>query len=227
MKITFIGQAGLMFENENIRFMIDPYLSDSVGKVSPEKHRRVPVKEELFDEKLDLIILTHDHLDHTDPETLEVLLNKNKNLEILAPYNAWNKVRQYGNNHNYILFDKHTTWTSFGIKFTAVKACHSDLTAIGVIIDDGNKKFYVTGDTLYNSEIFDDLPDDIYAVFLPINGVGNNMNITDAKNFAKKCNAKYIVPIHFGMFDNINPLEFNLENTVIPQIYKIIEFNKE
>ena len=32
-------------------------------------------------------------------------------------------------------------------------------------------------------EIFDDIPDDIYAVFLPVNGAGNNMNMTDAKRF--------------------------------------------
>ena len=49
--------------------------------------------------------------------------------------------------------------------FTAVKAEHSDVDAIGFIVDDGCKKLYITGDTLYNEEIFEDLPDDIYAVF--------------------------------------------------------------
>lgn len=224
MKITFIGQAGLMFENENIKFMIDPYFSDSVGKISPEKHRRIPVKQELFSEKLDMIILTHDHLDHTDPETLEVLLKENKNLEILAPYNAWLRVKEIGCLHNYVMFNQNTVWTKNGITFTAVKACHSDLTAIGVIIDDGDKKYYVTGDTLYNTEIFDDLPDDIYAVFLPINGVGNNMNEIDAKNFAIKCGAKYVIPLHFGMFDNINPDILDCKNKIIPEIYKEINF---
>ena len=222
MKITFIGQAGLMFENESIKFMIDPYFSDSVGKISPEKHRRIPVKDELFNEKLDMILLTHDHLDHYDPETMGILLNNNKNLEILAPYNAWSKVREFGGTHNYIMFNTGTVWTKTGVKFTAVKACHSDLTAIGVLIDDGNKKYYVTGDTLYNTKIFNDLPNDIYAIFLPINGVGNNMNETDAKNFAEKSGAKYVVPLHFGMFDNIDPNILDCKNKIIPEIYKEI-----
>jgi len=116
------------------------------------------------------------------------------------------------------MFNRCTTWTEHGIKFTAVKAEHSDLSAIGVIIDDGDKKYYVTGDTLYSSKILGDLPNEIEVVFLPVNGVGNNMNITDALRFAKDCGAKKTVPIHFGMFDGIIPKEFE----IIPEIYKEI-----
>ena len=78
------------------------------------------------------------------------------------------------------------------------------------------------GDTLYNRNIFKVLPEDIYAVFLPINGVGNNMNMADAARFARDCGAYFAVPIHFGMFDNINPEDFMAENRVIPEVYKVI-----
>ena len=37
MKVTWIGQAGLLFEGRGITVMVDPYLSDSVGKRSPKK----------------------------------------------------------------------------------------------------------------------------------------------------------------------------------------------
>lgn len=96
-----------------------------------------------------------------------------------------------------------------------------------LIDDDGKQKLYITGDTLYNKKIFDDLPDDIYAVFLPINGVGNNMNIIDAKNFAKKTGAKWTVPVHFGMFDDIDPGDFNLENAIIPKLNEMGSVRKE
>ena len=33
MKITWLGQAGLLFDNGKAKIMIDPYLSDSVEKV--------------------------------------------------------------------------------------------------------------------------------------------------------------------------------------------------
>ena len=91
------------------------------------------------------------------------------------------------------------------------------------MIDDGENKYYVTGDTLYNEEIFSDLPSDIYTVFLPVNGVGNNMNMHDAKNFCERINPKWAVPVHCGMFDSIDMNEFQFENKIIPKIYEEVK----
>ena len=135
---------------------------------------------------------------------------------------VWDSVRKFGGNNNYILFNRHTEWTENEIKFTAVKAEHSDITPIGVIIDDGERKYYVTGDTLYNEEIFGDIPSDIYALFLPVNGVGNNMNMSDAVRFANRINAEKTVPIHIGMFDELTANSFKSESKVIAQAYKEI-----
>ena len=223
MKITFLGQAGLLFEKNGFKIMTDPYLSNSVEKINPKNYRRVSVDESFWDVKPDVMIFTHNHLDHYDPETAKRFLSADSPILVLAPGSVWNEVRKIGGNHNYVLFNRHTSWTEKGIKFTAVKAAHSDETAVGVLIDDGEKKYYITGDTLYNEEIFADIPQDITAVFLPINGAGNNMNMSDAKAFAERIGAKYTVPIHFGMFDEINADAFECDNKVIPKIYKEIE----
>ena len=223
MKITFLGQAGLLFEKNGFKIMTDPYLSNSVEKINPKNYRRVSVDEGFWDVKPDVMIFTHNHLDHYDPETAKRFLSADSPILVLAPGSVWNEVRKIGGNHNYVLFNRHTSWTEKGIKFTAVKAAHSDETAVGVLIDDGEKKYYITGDTLYNEEIFADIPQDITAVFLPINGAGNNMNMSDAKAFAERIGAKYTVPIHFGMFDEINADAFECDNKVIPKIYKEIE----
>lgn len=222
MKVTYLGQAGLLFEKGNFKIMIDPYLSDSVEKINPKNYRRVPVDESFFKIKPDVMIFTHNHLDHYDPETVVHFIDENSNITVLAPKSVWDEVRKIGGNNNYILFNRHTEWTQNGIRFTAVKAEHSDITPIGVIIDDGERKYYVTGDTLYNEEIFADIPSDIYALFLPVNGVGNNMNMTDAARFAKRINAERTVPIHIGMFDELTADGFECEDTVIPTIYEEI-----
>lgn len=132
-------------------------------------------------------------------------------------------MRTLGGNNNYVLFDRHTEWTQAGLRFTAVKAAHSDPTPIGVIVDDGEKKYYVTGDTLYHSEIFSDIPNGIYALFLPVNGVGNNMNMADAARFAERIGAEKVVPIHIGMFDELSAEEFDCKNRVIAKIYEEVE----
>lgn len=223
MKITYLGQAGLLFEKNGLKIMIDPYLSNSVEKINPKNYRRVAVDESFLKIKPDVMIFTHNHLDHYDPETVTHFINTDSNILVLAPKSVWDEVRKIGGNNNYVLFNRYTSWTENGIKFTAVKAEHSDITPIGIIIDDGEKKYYVTGDTLYNEEIFEDIPDDIYALFLPVNGVGNNMNMTDASHFAKRINAQKTVPIHIGMFDELTADDFICDSKIIPEIYKEIE----
>lgn len=223
MKITFLGQAGLLFEKDGFKIMIDPYLSNSVEKMNPKNYRRVEVQESLFEIKPDIMIFTHNHLDHYDPETVKRFITADSNILVLAPKSVWDEVRKIGGNNNYVLFNRHTSWTQNGIKFTAVKAEHSDPTPIGVIIDDGKKKYYITGDTLYNEEIFEDMPEEIYALFLPVNGVGNNMNMFDAARFAKRINAKRVVPIHIGMFDELTAENFDCDNKVTAEIYKEIK----
>lgn len=220
MKITYLGQAGLLFEKDGFKIIIDPYLSDSVEKINPKNYRRVAVDKSFFEVKPDVMIFTHNHLDHYDPETVAHFINENSNVLVLSPESVWKEVRKFGGNNNYVLFNRHTRWTEKGIKFTAVKAEHSDITPIGVIIDDGEKKYYITGDTLYNEEIFEDIPEDIYALFLPVNGVGNNMNMADAACFAKRVKAEKVIPIHIGMFDELNADNFNCDNKVTAKIYE-------
>ena len=223
MEIIWLGHAGLLFIKDDFKIMIDPYLSDSVKKINPKNYRRVEVDEAFFDVKPDVMIFTHNHLDHYDPETVNRFITEDTNMVVLAPSSVWSEVRKIGGDNNYVQFNRHTTWTEGKIKFTAVKAEHSDISAIGIIIDDGDKKYYVTGDTLYNEDIFADIPNDIYAVFLPVNGVGNNMNMTDGKHFCEKVNPKIAVPLHCGMFDNMDLNTFEYENKVVPQIYQKID----
>ena len=215
MKITWLGQAGLLFEKNGKTVMIDPL-----------NFRRVPVEEKFFDMTPDVMIFTHDHLDHYDPETAPRFFAKtDKQMLVLCPASVWQKARTNGGGHNYVQFDRLTEWTAYGMRFSAVHAEHSDTFAIGVIIEDldTGKKYYITGDTLYNKRIFADLPSDIDVIFLPVNGVGNNMNEVDAVRFFKASGAKVAVPLHVGMFDEKTPDIFGAEPRVLPEIYKEIK----
>lgn len=222
-KITWLGQAGLLFEWDGLTVMIDPYLSDSVKAINPKNYRRQPVDERFFEITPDVLIFTHNHLDHFDPETVKRILNTDTPVTVLAPSSVWGEVKTYGGNHNYVQFDRYTEWTEKCVTFRAVKAAHSDVFAIGVLLEGADFTYYVTGDTLYNAEIFDHLPQNIDAVFLPINGVGNNMNMIDAARFAVRTGAKRVVPLHFGLFDALDPDDFHCENKVIPTIYEEVK----
>ena len=204
MKFTWLGQAGILLEKNGKKIMIDPYLSDSIHKKDPTRTRRYPADLRYLGVTPNVLIFTHDHIDHYDPDTAPILLkNAEGAMTVLCPSSVWQKARTEGGPHNYVQFNRYTEWTEHGFRFRAVKAEHSDVFAIGVLIKDlaDGRIYYVTGDTLYNKAILADLPEDLDAVFLPINGVGNNMNAEDASRFADATGAKNAVPLHFGMFD--------------------------
>lgn len=223
MKITWLGQAGLLFEVGGLTVVADPYLSDSVEKTEPENRRRVPIDGKFLEISPDIIILTHNHLDHTDPETLKHYLTDGKDVTVLASQNAWQNVRErFGGRHNYVLFNRGTRWSESGLSFTAVRAVHSDLYAVGFIMEAEGKKYYITGDTLYSDRIFTDLPDDINYVFLPVNGRGNNMNMLDARLFCEKIGVE-AVPLHCGLFDGLDMNDWEYKNKAVPEFYKEIK----
>ena len=223
MKITFLGQAGLLFETKDKMIVIDPYLSNSVEKINFKNYRRQKIDERYLNIKPDILIFTHNHLDHYDEETVKHYLREDSKILVLCPFSVWKEVRKSGGDNNYVLFNAGTQWSEDDIVFHAVKAEHSDNYAIGVIINAEGKNYYITGDTLYNENVFHTITKKIYALFLPINGVGNNMNVVDAKKFAERVQAEKVIPLHFGLFDSLTGEELDLNNKVIPTIYKEIK----
>lgn len=227
MKITWLGQAGFLFETDGKKIVIDPYLSDNVKNFEPENGRRVPVDERFLQIRPDVVIVTHNHLDHLDKETLKYYLTPVSDALVLCPNGGYQELRKtYPDTKcNFVLFNAGTEWTEGNIRFRAVVAEHSDPCAIGVILSAEGKNYYLTGDTLYSERVFASLPaEPIYAVMLPCNGRGNNMNMADATRFALRTGTEYAVPVHIGMFDSFTDEAFLHPHKITPTIYREIKF---
>ncbi len=220
MEVTFLGQAGLFFRAGGQTVMVDPYFSDSVERINPKNRRRIPVDPSVFALRPDIILITHRHLDHFDPETLSRFVGEGRSPLILAPSGTWEEVRRMGGDANCVLFDRGTEWTEGALHFLATPAVHSDPFAIGAVITFQGERYYVTGDTLYSEEVLRKIPRPIHVLFLPINGVGNNMNAADAARFAAALSPRAVVPLHYGMFDGMDGSELECENRNIMKIYK-------
>lgn len=224
MKVTWLTQSGLYFENSKIKILVDPYLTDSIGEKNEKKKRKAAPDESFFDLKPDVILITHDHPDHLDLKTLERFLTSDRAVTVLASESAYKKLSELGGGHNYVLIAPHSVWSESGVTFYATRAEHSDRTAVGFIIDDGKATYYVSGDTLYNYEVIDDVldlvEDGVDYAFLPINGKENNMNAKDAADFAYEIGAKAAIPVNYGLFDCVDPSEFDFEDAIILEPYK-------
>ena len=223
MKLTWIGQAGFRLEWDGLTVLLDPYLSDSCGKLSPDKYRRFPVEERYLRRQPDVIVTTHDHPDHYDRDTLDHFMQPGGDLTLLGSAACWKRAKtEYSGMCNPVRFTPRTRWTQNGILFEAVPAEHSEPTAVGVVIRDGSRVFYFSGDTLCNDAVLEALPQDIDYAFLPVNGVGNNMNPADAAWFADHCSAKQVIPVHVGMLDDLTPQSFTHPKALYLKPYEAV-----
>lgn len=228
MKVTWLMQNGLLFENSRLKIMVDPYLTDSLGELKSEKKRRTPADETYFKVSPDVILITHCHIDHMDIESLvKIAANAEKPILFLCAESAYEQVLSACGGHNVVLLAPHSVWSDSGVTFYSVRAEHSDRRAVGFIIDDGKQTFYVSGDTLYNYEVIDDVldlaPDGVDYAFLPVNGLGNNMNGRDASDFAYEIGAKCAIPVHFGLTDDSTAEDFDFEDKMLLEPYKEVK----
>ena len=205
MKVTWLTRAGLLFKSEKATVLVDPSFKD------------IPRASDICkDLSVDIILLTHEHKGHADTETLkEILQRAERPVTVLSSYSAYLKVSEIGLSHNYVVMNPHTVWSEKGITFYSVRAEHSDRTAVGFIIDDGEKTYYASGDTLYNYDVIDEVlelvEDGVDYAFLPISGKNNTMNPKDAADFAYEIDAKQAIPIHYGESDSVSASDFDYD----------------
>lgn len=76
--VTWLGHSSLLVQMHGMNILIDPVFSDRASPVSfvgPERFSDVPLQTDELPE-LDIILLSHDHYDHLDMETLKELDSK-------------------------------------------------------------------------------------------------------------------------------------------------------
>ena len=114
MKVTWLTQAGLLFENERITVLVDPFLSlEAEGK-----KRQIPVDESFFEVEPDVILITHSHPFHLDKATLDRFLNRGgKEVTVLAGGAAYKMLRSFGYSHNIVRLTPHSVWSECGVTF--------------------------------------------------------------------------------------------------------------
>ena len=204
MKITWIGQSGYILDDGKTTICIDPYLSDVVNRIA-NRPRMVtaPFLPENF--KINVVICTHNHLDHTDIDAIPIM---DKGILFLAPSDVEMTLLECGVK-NYKPFDEGAVVRIGDFEVKAVFAEHS-VPAIGVIVRHSGITMYFSGDTEYNKKLEELKGCNIDIMFICINGKLGNMNVEDAVKLTKIINPKVGVPTHYGMFES---------NTENPSLY--------
>ena len=227
LNLRWIGQSGYMIKDSETEICIDPYLSDVVNRLQkrPRMVKAPFAPEEL---KSDIVICTHDHLDHLDIDAIPLM--KKENMLFLAPSAAADKLRECGV-VNYESFDEGNVFKTGDFELEAVFAEHS-APAIGVIVRYNGINMYFSGDTLYNKKLEELKKHNIDIMFICVNGKLGNMDADEAVRLTESIKPRVAVPAHYGMFESntVDPKEFTskvncgfeLEYNKIYNVYDIL-----
>jgi L-ascorbate metabolism protein UlaG (beta-lactamase superfamily) len=187
LEITFIGHGTLMFKFNGKIIHIDPVSREADYTLLP---------------KADLVLVTHEHGDHLDPEVLNLI--KKENTKLALTEKCYQKIEAG------IVMKNGETKTFNGIKVEAVpaynlvhkrdngKPFHPKGEGNGYVVTFGDKKVYVAGDT-------ENIPEmkslkNIDIAFLPMN-LPYTMTPEMVADAARAFTPKILYPYHYGNTD--------------------------
>jgi L-ascorbate 6-phosphate lactonase len=200
--IYWLGGAGFVFTFADGEVVcIDPYLGDAVERIYGGFRRLSlpPVKaDELF---FDTLLLTHDHGDHLDVDSMEPLMQANPHCRVLAPKPCVGFLRDHHIAHELVSPGSISKIGNVTIK--TVAADHGDLCpeAVGFLFTFSGRQLYFTGDTAYNKDLMAETIMAQPEILVPcINTAYGNLSEREAAVLANACGAKMAIPSHFGLF---------------------------
>jgi L-ascorbate 6-phosphate lactonase len=208
-----LGQAGFVFKTaEGRTLVVDPYLSDACERMFGFK-RMLPAPIAAEDLACDLLILTHEHADHYDLDTVP-LLARHPGVVVAGPPECQELWRsQELPEEQFVCFRRGEALELQSFRFRTVHADHGDLSpnCCGLLLDFEGFRVYMTSDTAYRPAL---IPEAISAkpeVIIPvINGRYGNLDAIEAAQLAHEVGARVAIPSHFWMFveHGASPLEF-------------------
>jgi L-ascorbate 6-phosphate lactonase len=204
VRLWWLGQAGFVFKTPAGRIVyVDPYLSDAVERLHGFKRLSLsPIAAENV--KADLVVLSHEHTDHLDPDTLPVIAANNPACRFAAPKGCRQELKKAGiGARSRIKLAPGKQYDLDGVVVHAVSADHGDFspTALSLLLDFEGVHVLYTGDTSWRPELIKPLVNLGVDVLLPcINGTFGNMNHMDAARLVEQAAPRFAIPCHFWTF---------------------------
>lgn len=216
---TYVNHITHLIQVKNLNLLTDPMFSERASPlqfVGPKRARAAGIS---FPElpRIDVVLISHNHYDHMDKDSIRRLVDKS-NPTFIVPIGNAEKLKKFGAS-NVIELD---WWQSFqvnpSVKVTVVPAQHWSKRTLfdsnkalwgGFVIESSAKKIYFAGDTGYG-DFFKKINKKFGAMdlsFIPIGAyeprwfmASNHLNPDDAVLAHFDLKSKKTIGTHFGTF---------------------------
>jgi L-ascorbate metabolism protein UlaG (beta-lactamase superfamily) len=229
ISLGWLGQSGFILYALDTIIACDLYLSDFCRKKSKLDHTRlmpIPIQPKKLD-FIDNYLITHSHIDHFDPETIEPVLSINSKTKFWCPPACRNVIMEYfpENSNRFVNINTGKIYKlTVNTSLIAIPAAHEGLLkspdgeyiylSYIILLAAERKAVFFAGDTIPFAGqielINNNIPDNYkLTMTLPVNGRNKkranlgfkgNMDIDEAIVLANACNAVRLIPCHYGMF---------------------------
>ncbi len=214
-----LGQVGVAIKGPEGVLYVDPYLTDSDGEGgSLERTFPPPLRPDEVT-NANAVLLTHDHIDHTDPETVLPLSEASPQARFVAPSTSRDTLVGAGLDAGRVVVPEvGKPLEVAGATVTAVPSAHTELehdpergyAYLGYVIECNSVTVYHAGDTVVYDGLIETLSAwKIDVAFVPINGrdyfrtaqnIIGNTDFREAAQLAEALDFGLIVPTHYDLF---------------------------
>jgi N-acyl-phosphatidylethanolamine-hydrolysing phospholipase D len=214
--VTWIGHSTYLMRLGNKNILFDPFFSDLASPLPVGPVRFVPPGISLAKlPRIDVIIISHNHYDHLDSETVETMAGKEK-IHVFVPLGLKTFFAKRGY-QNIQELDWHQSVVMDGLKMTALPAVHFSSRGLGDhnktlwcswAVRSENKSCFFAGDTAYSPTIFKEIGKRFQSFDVAIVPIGAyepvnvmkpvHTNPEEAILVANDVKADLIIPSHWG-----------------------------
>ena len=215
-----LGQVGVAIKGPTGVVYVDPYLTDSDGAGGSLDRTFPPPVSAREITNASAVLLTHDHIDHTDPDTLLPLAEASPNSRLVAPSTSRDTLVGAGLDGDRLLVPTvGEPLEVAGARVTAVPSAHTELEHdpergypyLGYVVEWNGVTVYHAGDTVVYDGLIETLSAwSIDVALVPINGrdyfrtsrgIIGNTDFREVAELTETLDFGLIVPTHYDLIE--------------------------